>query len=590
MSHPIVTMTPAAAGRLRRGLPRRKRAFRPASPERFEARVVPTLIPPISIPGSPAQYSLYPHQVPMSSPAPYLMGTTLKVGARNLFDGRYYETFTNVGTAPITVGEATYTIFNPADALITQEYLGSQTVTLKPGQSGTVSAPASPCGGTQADSFVGAPITNNFIGSDYYVGRLLQADDHSGYDFPANPATDGTSAITASIAGAPVAGGTQYLWFNAALDVSGLSATKTTTVRFFDSTVSLGGNTYPAPNGFVTFSPTATKAQTVYDAVANTWFTTVPSSVLSGRTFLDGFALPIPAGVATAGASATWQGQFFVDQPGVTVQWQWGAAAYNASFAATGAGGAVTAASYNALGVKPVASSGVPLLDSNGNPLANNADNAGSPEEQKAALVRGGTGAATYTGSYSDDDDVEPCEIIPEVPTGPIQTGDTATIGYWQNPNGRALILSLNGGPNATNLASYLTTAYPNLYPTSLIGTTNASVLDYYLTLFNQKGGPKLGAQVLDLALATYVTNSTLAGNVAAGYGFNVSSTGTATRTFTDTTGGAALLGLAGNTSYTIADYLNAANANAINGVVITGNTGTVESLFDAINTRGDIR
>jgi hypothetical protein len=109
--------------------------------------------------------------------------------------------------------------------------------------------------------------------------------------------------------------------------------------------------------------------------------------------------------------------------------------------------------------------------------------------------------------------------------------GMTATIGYWQNNNGQALIKSLNGGQNSTALGNWLATNFPNMYGASagvnnLTNKTNAQVAAYYVTLFKQKG-QKLDAQVLGLAFATYVTNGSLAGNNASTYGFIVNSTGT---------------------------------------------------------------
>ena len=68
--------------------------------------------------------------------------------------------------------------------------------------------------------------------------------------------------------------------------------------------------------------------------------------------------------------------------------------------------------------------------------------------------------------------------------------GDTATIGYWHNGNGQALIKSLNGGPTATKLATWLATTYPNLYgpaaggARNLTGKNNNDVAALFLTFF----------------------------------------------------------------------------------------------------------
>ena len=104
--------------------------------------------------------------------------------------------------------------------------------------------------------------------------------------------------------------------------------------------------------------------------------------------------------------------------------------------------------------------------------------------------------------------------------------------------------------------------------------------------------GQKLDAQVLAVALATYVTNSTLAGgNYAAGYGFNVSSSGTGSRTFNVGSSGAAF-GVANNTTLTVMQILQAANTNAVSGSLWNGNTSLrnlANTVFDGINQTGDI-
>src|SRR5262249_11549986 len=90
--------------------------------------------------------------------------------------------------------------------------------------------------------------------------------------------------------------------------------------------------------------------------------------------------------------------------------------------------------------------------------------------------------------------------------------GQTATIGFWQNKNGQALIKSLNGGPRSRALGNWLAAMFPNLYGPSagaarLAGKTNADVARRFKALFAAPG-PKVDAQVLATALAVYVTNA----------------------------------------------------------------------------------
>ena len=50
---------------------------------------------------------------------------------------------------------------------------------------------------------------------------------------------------------------------------------------------------------------------------------------------------------------------------------------------------------------------------------------------------------------------------------GGVTGGQTATIGFWQNNNGQALIESLNGGANSTRLAEWLAATFGNMYGTA---------------------------------------------------------------------------------------------------------------------------
>lgn len=180
----------------------------------------------------------------------------------------------------------------------------------------------------------------------------------------------------------------------------------------------------------------------------------------------------------------------------------------------------------------------------------------------------------------------------PPPPTFQLQSGMTATIGFWHNKNGQALILGLNGGPTATNLATFLNNTYPNLFGCYFLHT-NQDVANLFLTFFNQTG-QKLQAQILGAALATYVTDSTLAGNNAASFGFKVSPSGTGQATFNVGSNGAAF-GVPNNTVLTVGQILAAANAMTPGATCIPygGNTSLqnmANNVFDGINSQGDIK
>src|SRR5579883_2130998 len=173
----------------------------------------------------------------------------------------------------------------------------------------------------------------------------------------------------------------------------------------------------------------------------------------------------------------------------------------------------------------------------------------------------------------------------------PIACGDTATIGFWHNQNGQALIDSLNGGPNATALGNWLATEFPYLYGpnagsgNNLAGKTNAQVAAYYMSVF---GSDKTGAQIMAGALAAYVTSTGLAGGTgAAGYGFNTSAIGTGGHAYNVGTSGSSI-GLSNNQAYTVLTLLQQVNLSKQNGTY-SSESGTFNTLFSNINQTGDI-
>ncbi len=190
-----------------------------------------------------------------------------------------------------------------------------------------------------------------------------------------------------------------------------------------------------------------------------------------------------------------------------------------------------------------------------------------------------------------------------------VTAGQTATIGFWQNKNGQALIKSLNG-EGSTHLGDWLAATFPNMYgadagQNDLTGKDNAYVAAFYKELFRHNaktspdGPPKLDAQVLAVALATYVTNQTLAGTTAAAYGFLVSEHGVGIATFNVGCSGSAF-GVDDNTEMTVLDMLLATDERTVDGVLYDNGDGLIDSLeaalramanevYSAINEQGEI-
>jgi uncharacterized repeat protein (TIGR01451 family) len=176
-----------------------------------------------------------------------------------------------------------------------------------------------------------------------------------------------------------------------------------------------------------------------------------------------------------------------------------------------------------------------------------------------------------------------------------VTTGLTGGIGFWNNMNGQALIDSFNGGKNATALATWLATTFPNLYganagSNNLTGETNAQVAAYFQSLFKM-GGTQVQAQVLAVALNIYATTSSLGGNVGASYGFTVTAWGLGAYSFNVGSDGAAF-GVPNNSTRNVLELLLAVNNQAKNGVLYNGNA-TLQSeaadLFNKLNKAGGI-
>ncbi len=82
--------------------------------------------------------------------------------------------------------------------------------------------------------------------------------------------------------------------------------------------------------------------------------------------------------------SCQWSGQLSSDTAGVTINWQWAAAVYDAF-----------GADYSSLEVKPT--------DDTKASVFQNSDHAGTPEAFKSYVIGGATGGggSNFTGSYS---------------------------------------------------------------------------------------------------------------------------------------------------------------------------------------------
>ena len=164
-----------------------------------------------------------------------------------------------------------------------------------------------------------------------------------------------------------------------------------------------------------------------------------------------------------------------------------------------------------------------------------------------------------------------------------ISRGDTATIGFWQNKNGQALIKE---GGDA--LVSWLNANFGNVVGSTFSdgfgGDDAGEVADFYKNEFFKKklkGTAKVDAQFMSLAFATFFTSSNLSGgSVAASYGFTVTQTGIGTKVVNVGSSGAAF-GVADNTDMTIMALLLATNN-------LTGSDTNGDGYSNVYDSNGD--
>jgi len=205
-----------------------------------------------------------------------------------------------------------------------------------------------------------------------------------------------TSSIASNFNGTAIAAGNN-IWFNAAFKASNVKKVGKTTIRVINQSIvfTVGGvkTTITVPDSTIVIDSAATTATSTFSGGA--WVMSVPTNT-SGNLFLGGTAYKVPAGGLPGGINpVTWTGTFITDTPGVTLNWQWGAAVYNSQFGSQG---------LNALGAKAAD-------DNHYGPYANS-DHAGTPENAKSPAPIGGArggGGSNWTGSYSSTASVTPC-------------------------------------------------------------------------------------------------------------------------------------------------------------------------------------
>jgi hypothetical protein len=246
-------------------------------------------------------------------------------------------------------------------------------------------------GGANSYATVYAPnaLVNMSGGTDFFGSVIASTVTNSG-----GTAFHGDTAL-------PNIPGNDFIWFNAVVNnVNGLpTGQNPAQVKLYltNSSISFtaNGTSYiiPGPNGVVTFNSASqgSGAKTTYDLASSRWSTAVAKTGLTGNTFVTGLAFPVPAGGFPTGIqNVAWSASYSTDTPGITLQWQWGAAVYS-SFSSTYA--TTSPLNNNVLGVNA----------EDGSADMNGTDPAGTPESYKSSVTFGATGGGltNYTGYFT---------------------------------------------------------------------------------------------------------------------------------------------------------------------------------------------
>jgi hypothetical protein len=235
----------------------------------------------------------------------------------------------------------------------------------------------------------------------------LEVTDHNGYSVTVSCAivikTCGTSLmpISYSVTESKSNAG-QIIWFNSHLmPLGGTIPSKTFQIYITNGKIALGSSTLTVPDAVITFSSTATCAQTSFNTTFQRWETTIPlaDATHSGGFFAAGLAYLIPSGFSGA-SSMTWTADISSTAPGLSVTWQIGASNWLLSNKGTtfpNLSESPFVPDYNGMEINPT--SGIQACS------FSTSDATGSPEFTGRAnlLVTGGCGqgSGNWTGNFS---------------------------------------------------------------------------------------------------------------------------------------------------------------------------------------------
>ncbi len=268
-------------------------------------------------------------------------------------------------------------------------------------------------------------------------------------------------------------GNQSVLWVNANIgSVTGVSTSSVTTVQFTNVNMTLNRVTYPLPDGFLIFNPSAPQTPTTtfnssYGA-NGAWITTVNPSSLSNQLFFTGQAIPVDSNMQGGGQAAF---NFTTESTdsNFAFSWEWAAAAYSAWPGNNQAN----------------------ILPYEGNLQA------GSPQNQQVQqdLINGPDdggrcGHNNYTGTFSGNEQAT-CQVCQPTPITPYIQVDNQSWQQTNNVTVNGCGLQVNLGPQPLNGGSWSWTG-PNGYTSTSRQINNIPLSNgnnVYVATYTNSGG-----------------------------------------------------------------------------------------------------
>jgi len=328
------------------------------------------------------------------------ISTTYNIACSSVFGGS--TNFTQNGVV-VSGTSGSLQILQNLNCTITIASFFDGTDTYTPTSSSLVITVTSGGAISSSGSLSSPPQYKNGSGSNLYLFLVSSSSSTLNFEYAYDPSVQSSSVVnpcvssycsakpsmssqSTSFNSTSISSG-RYIWFSVSITLSGVDSSVKTNIYLTDATATFtSGSTYTVnvPDGIISITPTGTCSSTTFSQ--STWQTSIPASLISSNTiFAQAVAMPVTTSLPGSITPVTYQARFYVDQPGVTVRWQWGAAVYTTNM--TG---------YSTLGVKSATSS-------NSDCTYTNSDAAGTPETKKASLTRGatGNGSSQYTGSQT---------------------------------------------------------------------------------------------------------------------------------------------------------------------------------------------